>query len=153
MLGSAFTPAGRRYSLRLPLTMGRCQELGLWVTMTADDGECPECGRDYEEFNEVIVCKCFALFCTGCAGARDEETGEYVCENCEEDDDEPADVDGDGFVRCGECGMGSGDHATEDCPSKKKEQELADEAQRMYEEAKRRLLLNFEAELNRILNL
>jgi hypothetical protein len=49
-----------------------------------DADECPECGRDYEEFNEVLICKCHAHFCTGCAGARDEETGEYICENCED---------------------------------------------------------------------
>jgi hypothetical protein len=81
----------------------------------SDDGECPECGRDYEEFNEVVVCKCHALFCTGCAGARDEETGEYVCENCEEDDDEEEDIHTCGVCReeqdkgysicCEECGL------------------------------------------------
>ena len=27
-----------------------------------------------------------------------------------------AEVDGDGFVVCGHCGEGGGDHATEDCP-------------------------------------
>lgn len=31
------------------------------------------------------------------------------------------DEDGDGFVVCGHCGEGGGDHATEDCPSVEKE--------------------------------
>jgi hypothetical protein len=47
---------------------------------------CPECTRDYEEHNDVVFCAhgdCGAKFCTGCAGARDEKTGEYICEACD----------------------------------------------------------------------
>jgi hypothetical protein len=71
--------------------MGRCQDLGLWVWDWRSDDEndatCPECTRDYEEHNDVVFCghdDCGARFCTGCAGARDEETGEYICGECDE---------------------------------------------------------------------
>jgi len=70
-------------------------------------GTCPECTRDYEEHNDVVFCAhgdCGARFCTGCAGARDEKTGEYICEACDnarDDEDDDASVLSICCDRCG----------------------------------------------------
>ena len=74
MLGSAYTPAGRRYSLRLPLTMGRCQDLGLWVTMTACDDDEVDDNAGYDE-----DCECDSV-CTNCEHVP---VTEWSCVECD----------------------------------------------------------------------
>ena len=63
---------------------------------------------------EYVCCKCET------EGWGDEngnlnEDGDFTCEECVEKE-ECVSIDGDGFVKCGYCGTGGGDHCTEDCP-------------------------------------
>ena len=75
---SAYTPTGRRYSLRLlarelGVTMDRCQELGLWAAACDDDDEhfkCVACEKDCiaDEFSNTCR-ECDApCACAECAG-------------------------------------------------------------------------------------
>ena len=98
---SAYTPAGRRYSLRLLLrelgvTMDRCQELGLWVTLlTAHDDihKCASCWKKQEKsYTTCCEGKCGLTTCDECLEdgicdvcrhcALDEEEEEHDCGDC-----------------------------------------------------------------------
>jgi hypothetical protein len=100
---SAYTPAGRRYSLRLPLTMGRCQELGLWVTMTADEDDIYKCACCWKKQD-----KSYTTCCEGKCGLTtcDECLQEGICDVCRHCADDEQDYD------CGAC---AGAGLDEDC--------------------------------------
>ena len=115
---SAYTPTGRRYSLRLPLTMGRCQELGLWVTMTADDGE-DDCGA-CADGTHILCFNCDEHF-TGNQESDDFLNWEYCagrkdwacCAECRYKWDDPC--DDVSCVYCGNCEDSEPAHRCDKC--------------------------------------